>query len=315
MGKHNQNVWRASIRRMTAVGLAFLLCAAMCSGCHFRSTHPEDTKDSSDTLKPVESEPENTTGEDSDVAGTEDTLYTPTTDDTDVPFQTTPPDTDLTIDSETTVPPETDVPTPDVVYVPESEPVEDDYFLDAVFIGDSRTVGLSLYSGLRSNYYAEQGLNVSSVMKKEFIPSDGVKLTLADALAAESFRAVYISFGINEIGWGSTQGFIDTYQALIELVESKLPGANIYVQSILPMTREASESELYSAMGGNAKVAEYNRRLAELCESMGHYFINLDEIFTDENGDLKISDTTDGIHLGVQSCTAWVDYLRNHVVS
>ena len=37
--------------------------------------------------------------------------------------------------------------------VPESEAVEDTYFEDAVFLGDSRTEGFRLYSGLKTGTY------------------------------------------------------------------------------------------------------------------------------------------------------------------
>lgn len=294
------------------VSLVLCLAVVVCAGCTLRSADDSEWKDTSDSTEDRETESD--TAKPSDTSESSDSssgsVDSDTASDTqDIPFSTDPPV------SETDEPIKTDHPGETLVRVPESEPVDDEYFRNAVFIGDSRTVGLYLYSGLKSNYYSEQGLNVSSVMSKEFIAEGESKLTLADALETHSFRSVYISFGINEIGWNSTQSFIDTYQKLIELVESKQPDADIYVQSILPMSKEASESELYSAMGGNAKVAEYNERLYALCESMGHYFIDLDEIFADENGNLNISDTTDGIHLGVASCTAWVDYLRNHAVS
>lgn len=37
--------------------------------------------------------------------------------------------------------------------VPESEAVEDTYFQDVIFLGDSRTEGFSLYSGLKEGTY------------------------------------------------------------------------------------------------------------------------------------------------------------------
>lgn len=227
-----------------------------------------------------------------------------------VPPDTVPPDT---------VPPETTAPEPEAPHVVEvgaGTAVDDSYFSDALFIGDSRTVGLSLYSGLKTNYYSEVGLNVSTVQTKAFVPSGDDKLTLADALDANrSFKKVYISFGINEIGWNSTDSFIKSYTSLVELIGEKLPDADIFIQAILPMTKSAAESERYSAMGGNRKIAEYNERLYKLCEEKGLYYINLSEIFADENGNLSITDSGDGIHLGVASSRAWADYLRTHTVS
>ena len=45
--------------------------------------------------------------------------------------------------------------------VPESGPVADTYFDDVVFLGDSRTEGFSLYSGLGTgSYYYAVGATV-----------------------------------------------------------------------------------------------------------------------------------------------------------
>ena len=53
---------------------------------------------------------------------------------------------------------------PTSVVVPESGPVADTYFDDVVFLGDSRTEGFSLYSGLGTgSYYYAVGATVESV--------------------------------------------------------------------------------------------------------------------------------------------------------
>ena len=227
------------------------------------------------------------------------------------PPVTEPPQTEPPV----TNPPETEPPQIfHPVRVPECETVDDSFFADAVFIGDSRTVGLSLWSGLKSNYYSEVGLNVSSVQKRAYVPSGDSKLTLAEALAQSRFTKVYLSFGINEIGWSSTKAFISTYTNLVNLVKEKLPDADIYVQAILPMSKKTAESDTYSPMGGNDKIAEYNEALLDLCESEGLYFVDLCEVFADENGDLNATDSGDGIHLGSKSYHTWADYLRTHVV-
>ena len=47
--------------------------------------------------------------------------------------------------------------------VPESEPVDDSYFDDVAFVGDSRTDGFRLYSGLeRGTYFCVTGETVAS---------------------------------------------------------------------------------------------------------------------------------------------------------
>ena len=325
----------ASQQRVRAV-LAALLASLAVGGCAlgFRKEQPETTASGStsdtvpvhvsvqDTTAPAQSSSQNTSAA-APAETTQPSLTEPPATD---PPVTEPPATQPPV----TAPPATEPPVtaPPVTEPPVTEPpetaalsvevaaspaVEDSYFDDAVFIGDSRTVGLSLYSGLKTNYYSEQGLNVSSVQKKAFIPSGDDKLTLSDALDANTgFKKVYLSFGINEIGWSSADSFISSYTALVDLVKNKLPNASVCIQSILPMKKETAENDRYKPMGGNGKVAEYNERLYKLCEEKGLYYINLNEIFADSDGNLSVSDSGDGIHLGVASSRAWADYLRTH---
>ena len=211
-----------------------------------------------------------------------------------------------------TNPPVTTAAPDGTVRVPKSDAVSDDYFADAAIIGDSRTVGLSLWSDLHSNYFCEVALNISTVQSKAFIADDdGNKLTLKEALVKFGpFSRVYVSFGINEIGWVK-EGFFSTYRSLIQLIRDVLPDAAIYVESVLPMTKAASEG-YYAQYGGNARVAEYNEGLYALCEELGLYFLDLNETFADENGNLNVDDSADGVHLGLKSVGAWADFLRTH---
>ena len=78
------------------------------------------------------------------------------------------------------------------------------------------------------------------------------------------------------------------------------------------MSAKTAANDRYSAMGGNGKVAEYNARLYKLCEEMGVHYLALTEIFADADGALNVSDTYDGIHLGVASSKAWIEYLKSH---
>ena len=69
--------------------------------------------------------------------------------------------------------------------VPESGEVEEDYFADAVFIGDSRTDGFRLFSGLsQGDYLVKTGLSVFKV-DTDKIKVGEEKLTLAQAMVSK----------------------------------------------------------------------------------------------------------------------------------
>lgn len=82
--------------------------------------------------------------------------------------------------------------------------VEDDYFADAVFIGDSRTVGMFEYGGLEeiSTFYASTGLTVYKIFDSEIVsvPDERKKISVEEALEQNSFAKIYLMIGINEMG-------------------------------------------------------------------------------------------------------------------
>ena len=69
--------------------------------------------------------------------------------------------------------------------------VEEDYFDDALFIGDSRTVGLMEYSGLKehADFYASTGLTVYKLFGAEIVPVEGSKdnISIEEALTEKQF--------------------------------------------------------------------------------------------------------------------------------
>ncbi len=69
--------------------------------------------------------------------------------------------------------------------------VDDDWFDDAVFIGDSRTVGLRDYGGLdNATFYASTGLGIYDMWTEKFCEVDGEKTTLEDALSRRQFGKI-----------------------------------------------------------------------------------------------------------------------------
>lgn len=197
--------------------------------------------------------------------------------------------------------------------VPQSAAVDRDYFDDAVFIGDSRTEGLYINTGLTNALFlAHQGLTVDEVYTKEVITVDGKAVSVMEALARASFSKVYIMLGINETGWVYDNIFIEKYGEIIDGIREINPDAVIYVQSILPVSREVSETHSYIK---NQRISTYNQLLQEMAEEKGVYYVNVAEAVADSDGSLPADMATDGIHLKKEPCETWLTYLREHTVA
>lgn len=197
--------------------------------------------------------------------------------------------------------------------VPQSAPVDDSYFSDAVFMGDSRTEGFALFSGLDTmTTYASRGLNVSTVFTDATIDLNGTMVTAIDALRNTSFSKLYIMFGLNEASWPYSEVFIDEYGDIIDEARAINPNAIIYIQSILPVTKSCSDS---SESFNKTKIDSLNAMLQQLAAEKQVYYIDCEKALADSEGYLPEEASTDGIHFGVPECEAWLEYLKTHTVS
>ena len=195
--------------------------------------------------------------------------------------------------------------------VPETEAVEDTYFDDAIFLGDSRTEGLFLYSGLKTGHpYTAVGATVESVFtKKNFQTENSEKVSLLDAMAGQECGKVYIMLGINELGWSKTETFHDQYAKLIDRVRADHPDAKIALQSIPPVSAKQDAKKSYV---NNERIRTYNGVIRDLAEEKGCYFLDVAECLSGENGVLPVKQTTDGVHFNTAGCKTWLGYLRTH---
>ncbi len=198
------------------------------------------------------------------------------------------------------------------VPVPESgDPVGDDYFADAVFLGDSRMEGFALQCGLKNiTCYAYKGLTTESVFTSEVIYKDGRKMTAMDALRSTDFAKVYIMLGINETGWAKPEAFPQCYAKIVDAIREIRSDAVIYVMSIIPVAKSVSDTHEYVK---NDKIDLYNSYLRGMCADKKVFYIDLG-FMAGEDGALPEGAARDGIHVGYDLCKDWLTYLRTHVV-
>lgn len=207
----------------------------------------------------------------------------------------------------------------------ESAAVSDDYFRDAVFVGNSLLVGMQKAGVLDTTYYAGIGLSVKQFFEKAFIPSpdgetaeDGtpVPVTAAEALARDnSFRRVYLMFGINELGWPNVDPFISQYETLIDTILTIRPDAVIYVQAILPVNETITAASGSAAdYCSNARITAFNTAIAAMAARKNVVFLTPGDVLVDDNGQLNANATTDGIHISGAYIRLWKNYLATHVV-
>ena len=193
--------------------------------------------------------------------------------------------------------------------------VDEGYFDDAVFIGDSRTVGLYDYAGLdNAAFYASSGLTIY----KLFEDPDGKykdgnwKENIGTALSQRQFSKVYLMIGINEMGTGDVDYFIEHYEEAVAKIKELQPGAIIYLQSILRVTTERSAKGDYI---NNEGIDARNERIAGLADNERIFYLDINSVVCDESGGLNPEYTFDGVHLKAKYIEIWKDYLKSHAIS
>lgn len=199
---------------------------------------------------------------------------------------------------------------------PQREAVDNSYFDDAAFVGDSRTDGFMLYSGIGTGTnLTSNGLSIFKLAEKEALKIDGKKYTLLEALALEQYGKVYLSLGVNELGIHNDGRFYDSYCAAIDEIRKVQPNAVIYIQGLIPLNEKQIEEyngNKYNLTNEHLRV--YNDLMRQAAEEKQVVYLDLYSEFADENGALPEGVSRDGVHLVKDACKQWLDYLKTHTV-
>ena len=193
----------------------------------------------------------------------------------------------------------------------EKQTVGKEYFYDALFIGDSRTVGISEYGDLNNAiFFANTGMSVYNVFEKNVsVPQVG-KLKLEQLLTYKKFGKIYIMLGINELGYNQEKT-LKKYKDLLKFIQEKQSNAIIYIEANLHVTAERSNKDKTI---NNININKINNEISQLADNEKIFFIDVNEKFDDENGNLSSNYTQDNVHIYAKYYKEWSDWLSQNAV-
>ena len=208
--------------------------------------------------------------------------------------------------------------------LPRRARVASSYFDDAVFVGDSVSLGLSYYEAANDVLGKAQFLTAGSlgsgnalgaVTESSVHPRyNGQKMKVEKGVAACGAKKVYIMLGMNDIGAYGVDKSVANFKTLCQKILKEAPGVKLYVQSVTPRVAQGAKSDNVTL--NNTNITAYNRKLASLCAQQGWYFVNVAEVMFDSTGHLIRSYCSDpdgmGMHFAYAGCKVWVDYLYTH---
>ncbi len=192
----------------------------------------------------------------------------------------------------------------------------DDYFRDALFIGDSVTQGFGVYPEYKDwmRVCAYKGIGPQNVLQNMVGQRpDNTPIEMWDDIKTQQGVAnIYVLFGANALLAQSDEAFLKYYGDLLDLLRGHFPNVPIYVQSLTPTTQAYGQRRPALARDHLCAV---NEAVAQMAASRGMYYVDLWEALADTEGYLREELSGDGLHLhDGGKYRPWLDYLASHTV-
>ena len=100
------------------------------------------------------------------------------------------------------------------------EKVDKSYFDDALFIGDSRTEGISEYGGLdNATFFADTGSNIYDIYDTS-VSVNNKNVKIEQLLSTNKYGKIYVMMGINELGYNLDRT-AKKYEEFINFIKGK----------------------------------------------------------------------------------------------
>ena len=189
--------------------------------------------------------------------------------------------------------------------------VDDSFFSDAVFIGDSRMEGFRNTSGItQGTFLTSVGMSIDALPETRITTPDG-NITVYQALSGRQYGKIYMMLGTNDLGYFPWEMFLDDVETILGQFHKLQPKAVIYICSVIYV----DESKTTTDYVNNENVITVNKYLLEACEDLDYcHYINLNEMFNNGYNALLPEASQDGVHLYEKYTKMMLQFLKNHYI-
>ena len=171
-----------------------------------------------------------------------------------------------------------------------------DMVVDVVFFGDSHTAGgdwQHAFPTVKSINLGYIGEDVKGMLRR------------VDVIKSVKPKKVFLMAGINGLQQQSLDDFEFWYVALVDSIRISVPDAELYIESILPVTS-------YSDYCDNVKIHDANAIVRKIAEERGLTYVDLYSRYA-VDGALPNEMSYDGLHLTNNAYSAWYNEIKNIV--
>ncbi len=187
------------------------------------------------------------------------------------------------------------------------------YFDDAVFLGDSLTVGLEKYAKNQhvlgdAHFLATNGYMLSQTSNEDGFSKhpeyEGHRLQPQKSIAAIKPKKVFITLGINDSA-GDISTLVKNYEKLLDAIRHAVPKAKLHMIAVFPMTTRKEDSRR-----NNDKIDSINASLMKLAAKENITFIDFTEALKSGNSLNKSYSSDDYVHFSDEGYEVWVAQMR-----
>ena len=170
--------------------------------------------------------------------------------------------------------------------------------------GETLFTGSSLMEGFPvTEYCAGEGLPVAYNRGIGGYTTDEFLAAIDTVLLDPAPRKIFLNIGTNDIAFRQDgEDWFDhlsrNERKICEIIRDRLPGAEVFLMAYYPVNWDAPGAKSWGGLGArtNENVIRANRMVEALAGEFGFRYIDVNDGLKDENGNLRIEHTRDGIH-------------------
>ena len=172
------------------------------------------------------------------------------------------------------------------------------YDADVVFFGNSITRGGSFqkyFPNVKTCNLGYPGDNMDGMMFR------------VEQIKAVKPEKVFVMAGINGLQVQTNDVFESKYQRMVDSIKSKVPDAEIYLQSILPVNHN-----MMKGVAGSEKIEQANDIIKTIAQYSSCVYIDLWALY-EKDGEMPKELTRDGVHLKPEAYERWMEEIRKYI--
>lgn len=179
-----------------------------------------------------------------------------------------------------------------------------------VFLGDSITEFFRINEFFPGKYVINRGIGSDT--------TEGVLKRLKNSVYDLSPSKVFVMIGTNDIaGKIPEQIIISNIGKIIAGIRENCPETKIYLESIYPVSHEKNKKikRHYIGRRNNEIIRRINIKLEIMAAEMGIIYIDVFSRLINQEGNIKLDYTVEGLHLTIEGYNAVTEVLAPYVMN